>query len=91
MLALWPSPVRSHVACPFDCPFAAVLVLPKAAMQEALKAMEQQHIRRVIDACCRIPALRHMETMSIAEMAPYCRVRLCSNSYDVLCRMVCHI
>jgi hypothetical protein len=75
MLAMWPSPVRAHVARPYDRNFAAVLVVPKAAMQQGLQAMEQEHIRRVMDACCKMPALRHMAMTSIAEMAPHSRVR----------------
>ena len=68
----WPAPVQAQVAVAANGPFAAVLVVPKAAMLAAVKLMEEHVITRIVNACCRLPALQHLTTGQLARLAQFC-------------------
>lgn len=68
----WPAPVQAQVAVATGGPFAAVLVIPKAAMLAIVRQMEREHIQGIVDECCRFPALRHLSVSQLARLAQFC-------------------
>ena len=62
-------------------PFAAVLVIPEAAMSAAVRMMDDCHTRRIIDECCRFSALRHLTVTQLARLAQFCTVCISPQDY----------
>ena len=75
LVPAWPVPIQAHTAFAVDCPHCCVICLPPAAVQDAVRMMEQAHLQRVMDACCQVSSFRHMTMLQISAFAQCCLVR----------------
>jgi hypothetical protein len=72
----WPPPAPAHVAMCAHTPHSCVLVIPKAAILEAARIVEESCVRRVMDQLCTVSALRHLSMTQLAHLARYSKVQL---------------
>ena len=75
VVTTWPVPVQAHVATVASGAHSAVLVVPKAVMQDAVSMIEEHQMRRIVDECCRVSTLRHLSPSQLTQLAQYCTVR----------------
>lgn len=80
----WPSLIQAQVARCSPGLFSVVLVLPGEVISKLLEAVAQQHLRKTVDLCLRVPAFRHLTVSVLAGLAQYCDERQAPSRHELL-------
>lgn len=80
----WPSPIQAHVARSSPGLFSVVLILPGDVVLELVEVVMQQHLRRTVDLCLRVPAFRHLSVSVLTGLAQYCNESRAPSRHELL-------